>query len=484
MTTVSHPDVLIIGAGFSGMCAAILARQAGFTVRMLEKGSDVGGVWRENTYPGAACDVPWHLYSYSFFKEVIFTRPYPQQAEILSYQKDCAKHYGLYDITDFNIEVTDSRWLENEALWEVTDSSGKTHKARALISSVGVLSRPAWPNIPGRESFEGEQFHSAEWRHDVSLKGKRVGVVGTGASAIQFIPEIAKEAGHLTVFQRNAPYCLPRLDEPYGKLRMFLFKHLPGAEQPMRSVLWRFGEILGNTFESPKTKTAAFFRWATRKHLEAQVKDEAMRKKLTPDYQLGCKRVLFTSNYFPTYERDNVTLHTDGIAKITPQGIVDKHGVEHELDVLVMGTGFKATEFLAPMHVYGDNGEELHDSWGKKVSAYLGMTVPGFPNFFMMYGPNTNLGGNSIIFMIECQARYIVQALQSLKSHKRIDVRSGPFAEFQKEMQERLQTMSWNSGCTSWYQTEDGYNPTNWPGPTAEYRERTATFDPSKYELA
>ncbi len=484
MANASSTDILIIGAGFSGMCAAILGREAGFSVQILEKGADVGGVWRENTYPGAACDVPWHLYSYSFFKEVIFSRPYPQQAELLSYQRDCAKHYGLYDCAKFGVEVASADWDETAAKWTVTDTEGQCYEARALISSVGLLSRPAWPNIPGRESFAGQQFHSAEWDHGVELKGKRVGVIGTGASAIQFIPEVAKEAGQLTVFQRSAPYCLPRFDEPYGPIKQWFFKHVPASDRPMRFGIWKFGETLAKTFDEGENRVSRVTRWATRKFLESQVKDPELRKKLTPNYEIGCKRILFTSNYYPTYERDNVMLHTDGIAKITEKGVMDKNGVEHEFDVLIMGTGFKATEYLAPMKIHGSAGKELHDAWGAKVGAYLGMAVPGFPNFFMMYGPNTNLGGNSIIFMIECQARYIVQALQALKGHKTINVRAEPFAAFNQEMQDRLQKMAWATGCTSWYQTADGYNPTNWPGPTAEYRERTASFDAADYELA
>lgn len=477
-------DLLIIGAGFSGMCTAILAREAGFAVHILEKGPDVGGVWRENTYPGAACDVPWHLYSFSFFKEVIFSRPYPQQEEILNYQKDCARHYGLYDCASFGVEVADARWDENRHLWVVTDTQGQHYEARSLVSSVGLLSRPAWPNIPGRESFAGTQFHSAEWRHDVDLSGKRVGVIGTGASAIQFIPEIAKSAGHLTVFQRSAPYCLPRLDDPYGPLRRFWFTRMPGGDRPMRYAVWKFGETLGKLFESPDTASAKFFRWATRRFLESQIQDPELRRKLTPDYQIGCKRILFTSNYYPTYLRDNVTLHTDGLARITPVGVEDRNGVAHAFDVLIMGTGFKATEYLAPMRITGEAGRDLHSTWGREVGAYLGMAVPGFPNFFMMYGPNTNLGSNSIIYMIECQARYIVQALQTLASHRQMEVTPEAFQGFRAEMQKRLGSMAWASGCTSWYQTDDGYNPTNWPGSTAEYRQRTETFTPADYRLA
>ncbi|MGJ8670484.1 MAG: flavin-containing monooxygenase [Oceanococcus sp.] len=475
-------DVLIIGAGFSGMCAAILAREAGFSVRMLEKGEDVGGVWRENTYPGAACDVPWYLYSFSFFKDVVFSRPYPQQAEILRYQRDCAAHYGLYDCAEFGVEVAAARWDEAAGLWCVTTSAGVEHQARVLISGVGVLSRPSWPKIPGLDDFKGCSFHSAQWQHDAPIVGKRVGVIGTGASAIQFIPEIANQAEDLTVFQRSAPYVLPRIDQPYSRFRLWLHEHLPATLIPYRYGLWKFGESLAKTFygKNVTSRVVATVCAAIRK---MRIKLPELRAKLTPDYEPGCKRILFTSNYYPTFERDNVHLHVDGIERITPDGVLDKQGVEHKFDTLIMGTGFKAAEFLAPMTITGRDGADLHEQWQPAASAYLGMTVPSFPNFFMMYGPNTNLGSNSIIFMIECQARYIAQALQAMAGKKTLEVRGDAFAAYNQELRERLQSMVWAS-CESWYQTADGHNPTNWPGLTAEYRTRTARFDEAKFDLS
>ncbi|MGJ8669660.1 MAG: flavin-containing monooxygenase [Oceanococcus sp.] len=476
----SEHDLLIIGAGFSGMCAAIQARAAGFSVKMLEKGQDVGGVWRENTYPGAACDVPWYLYSYSFFKEAIFLRPYPQQPEILRYQQDCARHYGLYECAEFGVEVAEAQWDEAQGLWCVTTTQGQVHSARTLVSGVGVLSRPAWPNIKGMDQFQGECFHSAQWDHAVNLKGRRVAVVGTGASAIQFIPEVAKEARHLTVFQRNAPYCLPRFDAVYGPIKTWLFQHVPALREICRYSLWKFGETLALTFNGDNlvSKVTAGVCGLIRR---IKIRDPELRAKLTPDYAPGCKRILFTSNYYPSFKRPNVSLHVDGIARITPKGIVDKYGVEHEFDVLIMGTGFKATEFLAPLSIVGRGGANLHQTWQAAPSAYLGMTVPAFPNFFMMYGPNTNLGSNSIIYMIECQARYIVQALKASAEHGSLEVREDVFMRFGQELRERLSGMIWASGCDNWYQTAEGHNPTNWPGLTAEYRDRTAVFNLHDY---
>lgn len=483
-TTSSQPlDLLVIGAGFSGMCISILAREAGFSVRMLEKGPDVGGVWRENTYPGAACDVPWYLYSFSFFKDVVFSRPYPQQAEILQYQKDCARHYKLYDCSEFGVEVAASEWNDESALWTVTTTAGDSYQARSLISSVGVLSRPSWPNIEGLDSFKGECFHSAQWDHSVDLKGKRVGVVGTGASAIQFIPEVAKEAGDLTVFQRSAPYVLPRFDDPYSRLRLSMHGKMPWTTLPQRYGVWKFGEALSRTFDGSNLVSSAVEK-ACAAIRRQRIADPELRAKLTPDYVPGCKRVLFTSNYYPTFARENVHLQTDGIARINPGGIEDKQGVQHDFDVLIMGTGFKATEFLAPMSIRGRGGLDLHESWKPVPAAHLGMTVPGFPNFFMMYGPNTNLGGNSIIFMIECQARYIVQALQQLREHRALEVTPQAFERYNKELRERLSKMVWATGCKSWYQTDDGHNPTNWPGPTAEYRRRTARLATEDFQFS
>lgn len=474
-------EVLVIGTGFSGLCAAILARQAGFEVTILEKGPDVGGVWRENTYPGAACDVPWHLYSFSFFKRVRFSRRYPQQPEILAYMRECAKHYGLYDCTHFGVEVQSARWQEDKQRWEVQAADGKTYSAQSLISGVGQLSRPSWPNIPGLKDFSGPIFHSAQWDHSVDLKGKKVGVIGTGASAIQFIPEVAEQASVLTVFQRSAPYVLPRLDGAYGWLNRQLFKHIPGYERPFRYLLWKSGEMSTDAFDAGDNRVSKLYQWVTRRFREAQVKDPDLRAKLTPDYPIGCKRILFTSNYYPALCQPHVELNTEGVDCVTSTGVRDKTGRTIDCDVLIMGTGFKATEFLSPMQITGRDGVDLHQQWKAGAEAYLGMTVPSFPNLFLMYGPNTNLGGNSIIFMIECQGRYIVQALQALRDKASLEVRPEVHERFNAQTQDRLKHTVWNAGCSSWYHTADGRITNNWPGRTAEYRAMTAQFQPQDY---
>lgn len=483
MAALITTEVLIIGTGFSGLAAAILAQEAGFEVQLVEKGEDVGGVWRENTYPGAACDVPWHLYSFSFFKRVRFSRRYPQQAEILAYQRECARYYGLYERTRFGTEIASADWDEAAGLWTVQAVDGTRFEAQALISGVGQLSRPGWPKIPGLDDFAGDLFHSAEWDHEVPLAGRRVGVIGTGASAIQFIPEVAEQAGELTVFQRSAPYILPRFDGPYGWLNRQLFRHLPGYDRPFRYMLWQLGEASTDAFDEGDNRISKLYQWVTRTFREHQVKDPALRAKLTPDYPIGCKRILFSSNYYPTFTRDNVQLHTGGIEAVTAQGVRDSEGVEHPFDVLIMGTGFRATEFLSPMRITGREGVALEQRWAGGAEAYLGISVPDFPNLFMMYGPNTNLGGNSIIFMIECQARYIVQALKALRGHRALAVREDVHAQFNAETQERLKHTVWSAGCSSWYHTADGRITNNWPGRTAEYRRLTEAFDIADYEL-
>lgn len=478
-------DVLIIGGGFSGLGAAVKARKQGCRrMLVLEKGPDFGGVWRENTYPGAACDVPWHLYSFSFFRKLGFSRRYPHQPEILSYIRACAEHFGLYRDAEFGVEVTRAAWDEEAATWTVYAADGRSWRTRALVVGVGQLSRPAWPNIPGRDDFAGDAFHSAEWDHDVPLRGRRVGAIGTGASAIQYIPPVAEEAGELTVFQRSAPYLLPRLDGPYGKVNQLLYSLIPRYERPFRYALWKFGEISTDAFDRMDSPTQKLFLRVARWHLERQVKDPELRAKLTPDYPIGCKRVLFSSNYYPALQRDNVHLETSGIDHINANGVRTTDGVQHDLDVLIWGTGFQATDLLTPIRFTGRDGKDLHEQWAQGAEAYLGMTVPDFPNLFIMYGPNTNLGGNSIIYMIESQMNYLGDALDKLREHRLLNVRSDVHRAYNEDLQERLSRTVWAAGCSSWYQNAHGRIINNWPGRTGEYRRLTRRLDLADYETA
>ncbi|WP_052367928.1 flavin-containing monooxygenase [Algiphilus aromaticivorans] len=478
-------DVLIIGGGFSGLGAAIQARKQGCRrLRVLEKGPDFGGVWRENTYPGAACDVPWHLYSFSFFKKMGFSRRYPRQPEILDYIHACAQHFELYQDAEFGVEVTSAQWDDDSATWTVHAADGRSWRTRALVAGVGQLSRPGWPEIPGRDDFAGDAFHSAEWDHEIPLEGRRVGVIGTGASAIQFIPPVAEQAAHLTVFQRSPPYLLPRLDGPYGKLNRLLFRYVPGYERPFRFALWKSGEISTDAFDRGDSPTQRLYLRVSRWHLNRQVKDPELRAKLTPDYPIGCKRILFSSDYYPAMQRDNVHLETVGIDQINAKGVRTKDGVQHDLDVIIWGTGFKATEFLSPIRFTGRHGKDLHEQWSTGAEAYVGMTVPDFPNLFLMYGPNTNLGGNSIIFMIECQMRYLSDALEKLRDHRMLNVREDVYRDYNDRLQQRLSSTVWAAGCSSWYHNESGRITNNWPGRTAEYRRLTRRLDLEDYETA
>lgn len=477
-------DVLIIGGGFSGLAAAVQARNNGCRrMVLLEKGPDIGGVWRENTYPGAACDVPWHLYSFSFFKKAGFSRRYPQQPEILDYMRACARHFGIYRDAIFGVEVASAHWDEATAVWHVQATDGRSWRTRALVAGVGQLSRPGWPDIRGRDDFKGEDFHSAEWDHSVSLRGKRVGVIGTGASAIQFIPEVARQAKHLTVFQRSAPYLLPRFDGPYGMLNRALFRFVPGYDKPFRYALWKSGEISTVAFDKGDTPVQRLFLRVAKKHLERQVKDPVLREKLTPDHPIGCKRILFSSNYYPALAQDNVHLETGGIDRINATGVKTRDGKQHKLDVIIWGTGFKATEFLSPIRFTGRDGVDLHEQWTEGAEAYAGMTVPNFPNLFLMYGPNTNLGGNSIIFMIECQMRYLGDALNKLREHRAISVKPAVHRAFNEKLQQRLANTVWSAGCSSWYHNAAGRITNNWPGRTEEYRNLTKRVDLEDYEV-
>jgi len=481
-------QVVIVGTGFAGTCMAIKLKEAGIEdFVVIEKGEDVGGVWRENTYPGAACDIPSHLYSYSFSPKVDWSRRYPPQPEILGYVKDMADKYQLRPHIRFGLEVAAASFNDDSAQWTITTADGQQCTASIFISGAGQLSRPAMPNLPGIENFAGESFHSATWNHDYDLNGKKVAVIGTGASAIQFVPIIAKKVAKLTLFQRSAPWTLPKPDTEYSSVERSMFKGLPGFRRAYRFAIWKFlGEGIFTAFEDPSSKTGRMLKWVSERQLRTQVKDPDLREKLTPDYPIGCKRVLFTSDWYGALTRDNASVETSGIAKVEKNGVRDANGTLHEVDAIIYGTGFKATDFLTPMKISGANKRDLNDAWQDGAEAYLGMTVAGFPNFFMLYGPNTNLGSNSIIFMIECQAQYIMQCIELMqeKQAKTIDVKLGVMREFNDALQQTLKSTVWNAGCKSWYVNEAGRNTNNWPKLTREYRDITAEITPADYKLA
>ncbi|WP_312868869.1 flavin-containing monooxygenase [Amycolatopsis pithecellobii] len=480
-TKTSRPAIAIIGAGFGGLGMAIMLERAGFTdYTIFERASDIGGVWRDNTYPGAGCDVPSPLYSYSFAPNRTWPRRYSLQPDILEYLRRTAKDAGVLDRVRLNTEVTGADFDAAARKWRVETSDGETVEVDVLIPAVGQLSRPSVPDIPGAETFTGDAFHSARWRHDVDLRGKRVAVIGTGASAVQFVPQIQPEVARLAVFQRSAPYVIPKPDRTYRRWHHRMFRAFPGTQLAGRLGLWTAGELLTMALTSVQA-VGKLVELMFRTQLRVQIRDKELRARLIPDYRAGCKRVLFSSNWFPTLTKSNVDLVTDPITGIAPNGVRTATG-EHEVDVIIYGTGFKATEFLVPMRIRGIGGRELADEWAEGAHAYYGISVPRFPNMFVVYGPNTNLGGNSIIYMMEHQFRYVLQLVRELAAGRMscVDVRGDVAGKFDAEVQQRLRTSVWAT-CRSWYRDESGRISTNWPGLVWEYHRRTRKVDLADY---
>ena len=466
-------EALIIGTGFGGLGMAIALRRAGVDdVVVLEKAQDVGGVWRDNTYPGAACDVPSHLYSFSFEPNPAWSHVFARQPEILAYLQHCARLYDLHRQIRFGAEVASAAYDEGRAAWTVTLTDARVFRARLLISATGQLSQPVMARLPGLESFAGRSFHSAHWDHEHDLTGRRVAVVGTGASAIQFVPAIAEQVGQLTVFQRSAAYVLPRGDRPYAPWEQARFQHSPWTRLLHRAGIYLKYESQALAFTRFKSLMVPAGLIPFKRLLAQQVPDAALRARLTPDYPIGCKRILLSNDYLAAMARPNVTVVTEGIARVVPEGIETADGRLHQVDTIIHGTGFAATEFLAPMRITGLKGQDLHQAWGAQgARAYLGVTVPGFPNFFMLYGPNTNLGHNSIVYMLESQIAHVMRCRQAMQAGgaRSIEVRREPFERYNARIRQRLAGTVWN-GCRSWYVDATGHNSANWPGFTLSYR--------------
>lgn len=475
-SAASSPRIVIIGSGFGGLgMAAELLSHGLSNLTILEKANRLGGVWRDNTYPNAACDVPSSLYSWSFAPNPDWKRRYSGQADILAYQERVAADLGLTERIRFGTEIARADWDDTAAIWTLTTTTGETLEADFLIPAVGQLSRPVIPAIPGTDTFTGPAFHSAQWRHDVDLRGKRIAVLGTGASAIQFVPGIQPEAGHVTVFQRSAPYVVPKPDRGYTGLHQKMFSRLPASQAAGRQATMLASEQLNSSLTGTNPiKKALEVGW--RALLRAQVKDPELRRKLTPDYPIGCKRLLFSNDWYPTLTKPNVSVVTEAVTEILPNGVRSADGAVHEVDVIIYGTGFAATEFLAPMEIHGAAGVALADVWADGARAYFGIAVPGFPNFGIVYGPNTNLGGSSIINMMEAQAGFIRQLVEQVRDGGTIEVTAAAELRFDAEIQQRLQNTVW-AGCDSWYRDTEGRVTTNWPGTVTEYKRRTATPD-------
>ncbi len=482
------PEVLIVGAGFGGVGMAMRLRRAGIeSFTILERADNVGGVWRDNTYPGAACDVPSHLYSFSFEPYHGWSRRYAPQPEILAYLERCVERYGFRDRLRLGVEATRASFDERRGRWVVETDKDERLEADVLVTACGQLSRPATPEVPGLERFAGTVFHSARWDHGCDLRGKRVAVLGTGASAIQFVPAIAAETGRLYVFQRSAPYLIPKRDRAYREWEKRLFELVPAIQLANRLRIWLFFESLIPLFTRARRGMAVMRRIWFEPQFKEQVTDPRLREALWPRDEMGCKRILISSDWYPTLMRPDVELVTEGVREVTEDAIVTDDGARREVDVIILGTGFATTQFLSPLEIRGLEGRELNEAWADGAEAYLGSTVAGFPNMFMLYGPNTNLGAGSIIYQLESQIAYALDAIRTL-AHEGpgtyLDVRPEVQAAYNREIQARLAGSVWNSGCRSWYVNERGRNTNNWPGTTIEFRRRTRRLDRERYRLA
>jgi cation diffusion facilitator CzcD-associated flavoprotein CzcO/acetyl esterase/lipase len=477
------PTVAIIGAGFGGIGLGITLKRAGIESFMVfEKAEGIGGVWRDNTYPGATCDVPSHLYSFSFEPNPDWSRRYSPQPEILEYLERCVAKYGIGPKLRLGTGVSRAEFDEDAGRWRIETDGGETVEADVLVSACGQLSRPATTRIKGAEDFRGPIFHTARWDHGVELDGQRVAVIGTGASTIQVVPAIAERVGQLDVYQRSAPYVIPKKDRAYRAWEQRLFRWFPPARQFQRFTQWLLFEVFISAFNQFRVVGRVGVRMFER-NLDEQVSDPELKRVLTPDHVLGCKRVLISPDYYSTLERPDVQLVTQGVRELTKGGVVAEDGTERPADVIVLSTGFESTRFLAPMEIRGRGGLDLNEVWREGANAYLGITVAGFPNLFVMYGPNTNLGSGSIIFQLESQMAYIADAVDRLRrTGGWLSVRPEVQRAFDSEMQSRLSTSVWQTGCNNWYVDEHGRNTNNWPGFTLEYRRRTRRLDPSDYE--
>ena len=480
----SRADVAIIGSGFSGLCVAIRMKLAGLhDFVMLEQATQIGGTWRDNDYPGAACDIPSNLYSFSFEPNPHWTRIYPQQPELQAYANHCADKYGLRPHLHCNAGVTAACFDATLQLWRVTINDGHELLARVLVSATGGLSRPAIPEIEGLNEFAGPVFHSARWRHDVDLAGKRIAVIGTGASAIQFVPRIAPRASKLMVFQRTAPWVIPKPDRALSEAERQRLGRYPAWQRLQRALVYLRQEYRA-VFFTRWPKVLASLQPQLLRHMHRRVPDPLLREKLTPHYVMGCKRILLSNDFYETLMLPRVSLVTEGIERVSTQGVHTRDGVLHEVDVVILGTGFQTGDVGAPFPLFGLAGVELNAAWAPGPNAYLGSTVAGFPNLFLMTGPNTGLGHNSMIYMIESQARYVLDALLTMRRRKlqAVDVRADAQREFNVSLQARMRRTVWaTGGCRSWYLSRDGSNRTLWPGFTFTFRWRTRSFDIARY---
>ncbi len=476
-------EVLILGAGFAGLAMAIALREQQETlglppskVALLEREPEIGGTWYVNRYPGCACDIPSHLYSYSFARKPDWSRAYAPQAEILDYIREVAERFGVREQVRTGCDVQEARWDDASGRWRVRAADGRRFSAPILITATGGLSRPKWPDLPGMERFGGQTLHTAKWDESVALDGKRVAVIGTGASAIQLVPQIAPRVAQLDLYQRTPPWIMPREDAPIAGWSKRAMTKVPALS-------WLRREGLRWTKD---VRSVAFLRWTgfmgyaqrwCEAHVRAQIADPELRRKVTPDYAVGCKRVLVADDYYPALCRDNVHLHTGGAVAIEADGVRGADDVVRPADVVVYATGFEATRPLPQGVLFGPGGRDLAQYWGDCPFAYRGTAVAGFPNLFFVVGPNTGLGHSSMLIIIEAQARYIRAMLRRVRAEgiDRIEVRAEAESRYNTEIQAKLAKAIWSSGCKSWYITADGRNPTLWPGSTFAFEQSLAS---------
>mgnify|MGYP000120837288 CR=1 FL=1 len=487
MSSAVDYEVVIIGTGFAGIGMAVKLQQAGIhSFKLIERADEVGGTWRDNTYPGCECDIQSHLYSLSFEPKADWSKKYSTWNEIRDYIIAVADKHKLRKKIQFNTALSGADFDKDTGTWGVKLSDGSQLKTRILITAVGPLSNPAIPDIVGKESFQGPIFHSAKWDHDIDLKNKKIAVIGTGASAIQFVPRIAKEAEKLMLFQRSAPWVLPKPDRKIFGIEKILYKYLPGWRLAHRASLYWINEFTLRGFLKEKSIIRSVSEWAATKHIHHYIKDKTLRKKLTPDFRFGCKRALLSNEYYPALARDNVAVIDTGVERITETGIIDKSGKAHDVDVIIWGTGFKVDEPLLGVDIIGLDDKNLNSVWKENgFETYYGITVSGFPNAFIFAGPNTGIGHTSLVVMLEAQFSYVMDAIKKIrqKNIKYIDVKEDIQDQFCQRMQDKMVGTAWTSGCNSWYLSDSGKNFTIWPDYTFNYIRQTKNISLEDYQV-
>ncbi len=483
-TLPNEVDVAIVGSGFSGLGTAIRLKQEGFEdFVVLERAEEVGGTWHYNTYPGCACDVPSHLYSFSFAPNPEWSQTYSPQPEIGAYLKRTAEQFGILPHVRFQTSVTDAAWDEDSRRWELETSNGPI-RARVLVAGVGPLAEPKIPDLPGLDKFKGKAFHSARWDHDHNLKGKRVVSIGTGASAIQLVPAIQPEVDKLYVIQRTPPWIFPHSNRPIKDWERRLYKAFPPAQRLVRGAVYvmREAAVLGFV---KQPKIMKYVERVAKRHQRKQISDPELLEKVTPDYTIGCKRILPSNKWYPALGKPNVELIAGGVEEIREHSFVDSAGDEHEVDTIIFSTGFQVTDMPVGKAVRGRGGVLLDEAWKGSPRAHLGSAVPGFPNFFMLLGPNTGLGHSSMVYMIESQVAYVLDALRTMRDRgaETAEVQREAVERYNEKLEEQLDGTVWNTGCASWYLDDTGRNATLWPDWTFAFRRRTARFDHENYAL-